>query len=231
MKINFPEFFFRGVNKATKLPTYRRNQKKISAKKKLLSYRATELPAACLESSVKWSYQATELLGYRIENKFSRIFFFKGVNKTTKLPTYQKKMRKKIRQKKSYQATYLLSYQHGKFFRLTKRVTKLPTYWATGGMSGGMGQTKYQATELLSYRHEKIFRNFFSEEKIKLPSYLPTEQKIWDSIHITCHIYHSPRPGRPRGSEGAKIGLIMRFFTFWSFRAPKRPVGAVLIKI
>ena len=82
-------------------------------------------------------------------------FFFRGENKATELP--------------SYQATELLSYRHEKNFQRKKsyQATELPSYWATG--------------------MKKKIPEIFLEEKIKLPSYQATEQKIWDSIHITCH--------------------------------------------
>ena len=54
-------------------------------------------------------------------------------------------------------------------------------------ISSGKKLPSYWATELLSYWHEKKIPEIFLEEKIKLPSYQATEQKIWDSIHITCH--------------------------------------------
>ncbi len=125
---------------------------------KFQSYRATYLPSyphKKIPAKEKFpSYQATYLLSYRVtdtENKYQRKI------KTTeyqinKLPSYlptelplsnffpaEKKLPSYLPtelpaaclewwDKRSYQATYLLSYRHGKIFRLTKKVTKLPTY-------------------------------------------------------------------------------------------------------
>ena len=65
-----------------------------------------------------------------------------------------------------------------------------------------------KATKLLSYWHEKKFRKFFLEEKIKLPSYQATEQKISDSIHITCHIYHTPASWSEIGTFSVKVEIV-----------------------
>ncbi len=105
----FSGFFFREVNKATKLPTYRRNGKKISAEKK-----ATKLPSYWATGSMSGVISQTKLPSYRATGlpiwKNFPDFFFREVNKATKIPTYRRNEKKNFRRKKSYQATYLLSY-------------------------------------------------------------------------------------------------------------------------
>ena len=128
--------------------------KKFSGKKK--SYQATEMSYWATELL---SYQATYLPSYQAERKFPT---------EKKLPSYRAELLSYRAELLSYRATELPRYWATSMKKISgKKVTKLLS-WATELPS-------YWATKLLSYRHEKNFRNFFSKEKIKLPSYLPTE--------------------------------------------------------